>query len=524
MPATPPPEPRLPRERSGDDETIASPPESEPRAATGIAGLDQILDGGLPRHSTYLVKGRPGSGKTTLGMQFVLAGAAAGERTLFLSTLETEDDLRLAAASHGWNLDGVALRFQSLDARQEDLGDQSVFHPAEVELPRLIEDLLAVVDEVQPDRLVIDSLTELRLLALDPRWYRRQVLALKRFFAARRCTVLLIDEPPATDHSLESLVRGVVELTQNTPGFGPTRRYLQVDKLRGIPFATGSHDIRIGTGGLTVYPRLVAAEHRDSHTPRGMVSTGLDRLDIMTGGGIDVGTSALLVGPSGAGKSLLASQFALAATQRGHRAAMYVFDERLQTLHDRCEGVGLPLAAELEAGRLSVEQIDPVEMTPGEFSHGVSDACVRRSVDLVVIDSLNGYVRAMPDERLLAVHLHELLSYLNQRGVTVVMVLTRRGLVAPAARMPFDVSYIADSVFLLQLFEFRGAVRKALSVYKRRSGDHEATIREFTIDAAGLHVGPPLNEFENVLSGTPVFMGDRLTHGTTTDDTDSADG
>ncbi len=489
---------------AGGDDNGSSKMGGLERAATGIEGLDAILHGGVPRNQAYLMRGDSGSGKTTLAMQFCLAGAQQGERVLFLSTCESEAELRTMAQAHGWSLDGVTLHYHDVRECLGGHAGQSVFHPAEVELPQTIDAILAVIERVNPERLVIDSLSEIRLSASDPRWFRRQVLALKDTLAARQCTALFTTDARDPDQTVKSVVHGVIGLEQIASDYGPDRRRLRVAKLRGQVYASGYHDFRIRTGGIEVYPRLVAAEHRVPFAPE-TISSGLPELDTLAGGGLDRGTATLLLGPAGTGKSTVASQLVTAAAQRGERAAMYIFDERLQTLLERSKGLGLDLQGQIEAGRIEVQQVDPAELTPGEFSHAVHEAIAERGVRLVVIDSLAGYVHAMPNERLLALHLHELLSYLSQQGVTVVLVMAQHGLPGTPRHAPFDLSYIADSVFLFHVFEHAGELRKAISVYKRRSGGHEPTLRPLEFGPKGISIGEPLRQFSGILTGTAHF-------------------
>jgi circadian clock protein KaiC len=478
-------------------------------ADTGIDGLDAILGGGLQRHQAYLVQGNPGSGKTTLGLQFCMAGARQGERVLYLTTCETVEEVRLVARAHGWSLGGIEVHYH--DARQV-LGDekqQSVFHPAEVELPRTIEALLSVIDQINPERLVIDSLSEIRLLAGDPRWFRRQVLALKQALAGRRCTTLFCDDRQDPGQPLQSIVHGVIELEQVTPNYGPDRRRLCVAKLRGQSYSSGYHDFKIRTGGIEVFPRLVAAEHRARFEPE-TISSGQAELDALFGGGADRGTATLLLGPAGTGKSIVASQYAVAAAGRGERSAMYIFDEREQTLLERAKGLGLDLEGQVAAGLVEIQQIDPAELSPGEFSQTVHRAVVEQDVRLVILDSLSGYFHAMLDERSLTLLLHELLSYLSQRGVSVFLVMSQHGLPGAARYVEFDLSYIADSVLLFHAFEFSGEIRKAISVYKRRGGAHERKLRELRFGPEGIQIGDPLRQFQGLLTGTPTFVGQVL--------------
>jgi len=475
-------------------------------AATGIPGLDHVLGGGLPGQQMYLVRGASGTGKTTLSLQFLLEGARQGETVLYLGTSETEAEIRRIAASHEWSLDGVTLHHHQIRQAEEE---QTMLHPAEMELPQTIDAMLAVVAEVCPSRVVIDSLAEIRVLARDELWYRRQLMQLKQHFSDDHCTVLLVEIPTATSSTLDTIVSGVVELQQTVPAFGPDRRRLRVAKLRGEDFSTGYHDYRIRRGGLEVFPRLRAADYR-RETPSARLSTGLPALDTMLGGGLVEATSNLLLGPSGAGKSVLASQIAVAAAARGERCLLYVFDERVHTLFQRAAGIGLPLREHVDAGRLEVRQVDPTELTSGELSCAVMDAVQNRGVRMLLMDSLNGYASAMPEERLLGLYLHELTSYLGQQGVTSIFTMTQHGLLAERTDQPFDLSYIADTVVLLRLFEYAGQVHKAASVYKHRASGHETAIRELTIGPEGLRFGAPLRRFQGVLTGSPVFLGDSL--------------
>ncbi|MFO7975436.1 MAG: ATPase domain-containing protein, partial [Candidatus Hydrogenedentota bacterium] len=382
--------------------------------------------------------------------------------------------------------------------------------PAEVELPRTIESMLAVVEEVSPTRVVLDSMAELRAMAQNELWYRRQLMTLKNHFADRDCSVLII-EIPADHETLNSVASGVLEMQQVAPLYGPDRRKLRVSKVRGRDFTTGHHDYKIRTGGIDVFPRLVAAEHR-RRFKREVVATGLEELDTMLDGGLVRGTSTLLIGTSGTGKSLVATQLAVAAAERGERSAMYVFDERVQTLLQRAEGVGLPLEQHIDEGTIEVRQVDPAELTPGEFSDLLKTSVEKEGIRLVIIDSLNGYAYAMPEERSLCVHLHELSSYLNQQAVTSVYVMTQHGMLSEGSVSPFHVSYISDTVVLFRHFEFGGEIHKALAVYKSRASAHESFIRELKISSEGLVLGPPLTEFRGVLAGTPIFLGETL-HG-----------
>lgn len=479
------------------------------RARTGITGLDDVLDGGLQRNHTYLVEGLPGSGKTTLGLQFSMEGMRQSERVLYLATSESDEEIRQIARSHGWTLNGITIHHY--DAR-ESLGkelEQSVFHPAEVELPRTIETLRSVIDRVNPQRLVIDSLSEIRLLASDPLWFRRQVLALKEYLSSRNCTTLLCDLLQDPGQPVYTIVHGVLTMEHRAPEYGPDRRRLRVSKLRGQSYSSGYHDYKIHTGGIEVYPRLVASEHRRRFQPEAIPS-GLPALDSMFGGGADRGTATLLFGPSGTGKSSIACKYVAAAADRGEASAMYIFDERVQTLLSRMEGMGIDLEGYIDGGMVNIRQIDPAELTPGELSHSIRQDVAERGVRLVVIDSLAGYFQAMPNEQLLALHLHELLSYLSQQGVSILLVMTQHGFLSNQRYTPIDISYVSDSVLQFHLFEYAGELRRAISVYKRRSGNHERTIRELQFGPKGIMIGAPLTAFHGILTGIPRHNGGTL--------------
>ncbi len=484
-------------------------PESEPPArlvATGSAGLDDILGGGLTPHRLYLIEGDPGSGKTTLALRFLLAGAARGERALYVTLSETREELDGVARSHGWTLD--ALHVCELIPSEASLLPEAqtrMFHPSEVELSETTAAVLGEVERTKPTLVVFDSLSELRLLAQNPLRYRRQILALKQFFAGRSCTVLFLDDRTSEvgDLQLHSLAHGVVTLEQLAPEFGAERRRVRVVKMRGKPFRGGFHDFAIRRGGLDVFPRLVAADHHRPFRP-GLLSSGVPALDALLGGGLDRGTSALLMGPAGSGKSSVAIRYAVAAAARDERAAVFAFDESLTTLLARSAGMGMDLKGALECGRATVQQVDPGELSPGEFGHRVRQAVERDGAGLVVIDSLNGYLQAMPEERFLTIQLHELLTYLGQQGVVTILVVAQHGLIGTGMRAPVDASYLADTVILLRYFEAAGLLRRAISVIKKRSGRHEATLRELRFGAGGVWVGEPLAEFHGILTGTPT--------------------
>lgn len=475
--------------------------------STGVAGLDDILGGGLTPNRLYLVEGDPGTGKTTLGLEFLLSGVAQGESAVCVTLSETKDELDQVARSHGWSLDGVTVT--ELASTEEALGfeaQNTMFHSSEIELGETTQEVLREVERVKPSRVVFDSLSEMRLLAQNSLRYRRQILALKRYFVGRRCTVILLDDrsAPESDLQLQSLAHGVISLERRSPEFGVMRRRLQILKMRGKPFRAGFHDYTIVRGGLDVFPRLIAAEHRADFAPDPLAS-GSAALDALLGGGPDRGTSTLLMGPAGSGKSTIATQYAVAAARRGERAAFFLFDEGKHTLYRRAAALGLDLRGPEEAGRVAVRQVDPGAISAGEFVHAVREEVEGRDARLVVIDSLNGYLNAMPEARFLAVQLHELLMFLGRRGVATFLVV-QQGLVAAAAA-PVDASYLADTVVLLRFFEAHGRLRQAISVLKKRSGAHERTVRELEFGPRGLVIGEPLASFHGVLTGVPTLHG-----------------
>jgi circadian clock protein KaiC len=459
----------------------------------------------------FLVEGNPGTGKTTLALQFLLEGVRAGERGLYVTLSETTDELTGVAESHGWSLDGIDV-FELMpdeEALRPD-AQYTVFHPSEVELTSTTQSIFEMVERVKPMRVVFDSLSELRLLARDSLRYRRQILGFKHFFTHHKATVLLLDDLTGEDSDLQlrSLAHGVLLLEQVALDYGAERRKLRVVKMRGVSYRGGYHDYVIRTGGIQVFPRLIAAEH---HTPfeRGAVLSGVPEVDTLLGGGLNRGTSSLIMGPAGAGKTVLATQYACAAADRGDHVAFFLFDERLGTFIDRSARLGMRVDQHVDHGRMLIRQIDPAEVSPGEFAHLVVDATKEQGTQFVVIDSLNGYVTAMPDERLLDIRLHELMSYLAQRGVTTLLTLAQHGVFSSVSGSQAEVSYLADSLLMLRFFEAQGEVRKAISVLKKRSGGHELTIREFQITDHGVRVGSPLREFQGVLTGVPEFIGER---------------
>ena len=485
-----------------------SAPRELSRISTGSAGLDDILGGGFDANRMYLYEGQPGTGKTTIALQFLLRGVRDGERVLYISLSETKRELDVVAQRHGWTLDGIDI-FElvppetTLDPERE----LTVFHPAEMELSETTGLIFREVERVNPNRVVLDSLSELRLLAQNPLRYRRQVLALKHFFTNRNCTVVLLDDLSSSqdDLQLHSIAHGVVMLEQVAIDYGAERRRLRVIKMRGIRFRGGFHDFTIERGGLQIFPRLVAAEHHKTFvgdfTPRGDAE-----LDQLLGGGLERGTNALLIGAAGVGKSSVALTYAIAAAERGEHAVFFAFDEGRGTVEARARTLGLHLQEHVDSGLVRFQQIDPAELSPGEFAANVRKSVEADNARLVIIDSLNGYLAAMPDERFLILQMHELLSYLGQQGVLTILVLAQHGLVGPMDT-PLDISYLSDSVVMLRYFEVGGTVRRALSVVKKRSGRHEHTIREFRLSSAGITLGPPLREFSGIFSGNPHYTG-----------------
>jgi circadian clock protein KaiC len=474
-------------------------------ASTGILGLDNVLIGGFPRNHLFLVEGHPGTGKTTLALQFLLAGQREGEKGLYVTLSESKNEILEVGASHGWQLDGIPI-FE-MTPNDEELAPEeqyTVFHPSDVELNDTTKLVLQQVSDANPSRVVFDSLSELRLLARDALRYRRQILALKRYFAGRRCTVLLLDDLTAdpSDLQLESIAHGVITMQRLEREYGINRRRLEVRKMRGARFREGYHDFSIELGGIVVHPRLIAAEHRPDLKME-PVPSGLEELDTLLGGGIDTGTSTLLMGPAGSGKSTIAIRYALSAADRGDLACFFCFDESAATLTKRAKGLGMSLDKHTASGKLVLQQIDPAELAPGAFVARIRNLVENQNAKVIVVDSLNGLLNAMPDERFLVIQLHELLTFLGQKGVCTILTLAQQGVIGNNIASPLDLSYIADSVVLFRYFESDGRVKQAISVVKKRSGPHERTIRELSFDHRGVLVGPPLDNFEGVLTGVP---------------------
>lgn len=483
------------------------------RLRTGIGPLDDILGGGVIPDRLYLIDGNPGSGKTTFALQFLLEGVRQGEKCLYVSLSETREELAAGARSHGWSLEAIDI-VELIPDQQHELdgeGSLTMIQPSDVELQDTVRKIVEAIERLNPTRLVLDSLSEMRLLAQSSLRYRRQILALKQLFAGRRCTVLMLDDRTAEgpDLQLHSIAHGVIALYVATPVYGRARRQLQVLKLRGSDFSSGFHDFVIQQGGLVVFPRLVAAEHGAPFS-QSLIKSGVAALDALLGGGVERGTSTLLVGPPGSGKSTLALQYACAATERGDHAAAFVFDETKTALLARSRSIGLSLREGPGPGEISLRQIDPVEISPGEFA-----ALVRRCVEhdgarVVIIDSLNGYLNAMFQDNFLIAQLHELLSYLANQGVTTLMVVAQSGMFGASMNSPVDASYLADSIVMLRYFEHGGQVKKALSVMKKRTGGHEGSIRELWFDNRGVHLSEPLLGLRGVLTGVPVELGGGL--------------
>ena len=478
-----------------------------PRVSTGISELDNVLDGGLTKHRTYLLEGAPGSGKTTIALQFLLQGAALGERGLYITLSETATELREVAKSHGWQLSDIEL-FELVSGEGLDPdSEQSILEPSEVELGETIQGVIECIDRVRPARVVFDSLSEMRLLAQNSLRYRRQILALKQYFSTRECTVLMLDDRTgdSADVQLHSVVHGVITLEQAAEDYGSERRRLRVVKMRGVKYRGGFHDFVIDTGGVAVFPRLIAAEHHSTFTGN-MVSTGVAGLDRMLGGGLTPGTNTLLNGPSGVGKTSTAIRCGLTALERGEKAAYYLFDEGLATMLARSSAMGMDLQPHIDSGHLQVFQIDPAELSPGEFASWVRTAVEKDKVRFLVIDSLNAFLQAMPGEKYLLLQMHELLSYLNQQGVITMLVLGQHGIIGDI-RSDVDLSYLSDVILLFRYFEAKGNIFKALSVAKSRTSPHEGSIREFRLGPGGMTVGEPLVDFEGVLTGLPTYKG-----------------
>ncbi|RMO16852.1 KaiC [Pseudomonas cichorii] len=480
------------------------------KAVTGIEGLDDILSGGLSRNHVFLLEGEPGTGKTTVALHFLRAGAQAGEVCLYITLSETERELREGARSHGWELDKNIEIFELTppESLLDDEQHQSLLYSSDLELGEATRQIFDVVERVKPSRIVIDSLSEIRLLAQSSLRYRRQILAIKHYFARYDTTVLLLDDLTAErlDKTVHSVAHGVIRLQELTPNYGAERRRIKIVKYRGQKYRGGFHDFTIMPDGVHVFPRLVAAEHRSDYVHK-QLSSGIKELDELLGGGIDGGSSTLILGPAGTGKSLIALVFAAEAVARGERVGLFIFDEELGLLFERMRKIGIDLKTLQDTGNLLVEQVDAAELSPGEFSHRVRRCVDEKQIKTVVIDSINGYQAAMPEENSLVLHMHELLLYLNRQSASTFMTVAQHGLVGDM-QAPVDITYLADTVILLRYFEALGQIRRAISIIKKRTGTHESTIREYRIGRSGLRIGDPLAAFQGILRGAPDYFGE----------------
>ncbi len=479
-----------------------------PRCSSGCPGLDEVLNGGLPVGHLYLIEGEPGTGKTTLALQFVADGVKRGEKVLYVTLSESRNELAAVARTHQLGLnpsDVLEVRPSEEDLRPD--GQYTVFHPAEVELHDRVQAIMAEVDRRKPNRLVIDALSEVRMLAKDPLRYRRQVLSLKEY-APENCTVMLLDDRSSryVDLELHSIVHGVISMNRVSRDYGKTMRRMEVTKLRGCAFREGFHDYLIRSGGIVVFPRLVAANYASSQEELSLASSGIPELDTLAGGGLGRGTSTLLIGPAGCGKTTIALRWLTTAAERGEKSAAFIFEETVPTLMNRAAGLGMNLEPHIRAGTIKIEHLDPAEVSTGEFVESVRNSVENEGVRAVLIDSLNGFLQAMPGEQFLSLHLHELLTYLNNRGILTLMVLAQMGLVGSAMQTPIDVSYLADNILVLRYFEAMGEVRQAISMMKKRSGGHERSIRELRLKDGRIQVGAPLRDFHGVLSGSPTSL------------------
>lgn len=483
--------------------------DEETKASTGIAGLDDVLRGGLPKHRLYVVEGNPGTGKTTLALQFLLEGVRRGERVLYVTLSETSEELFEVAESHGWSLDGVDLfELGSMAERAQDDMDYTVYHPVDVELGETTKRIREEVERIQPTRVALDSVSELKILSQTVARYRREILGFKQFFVGKKCTVLVLDDRTAlgNEEPLQSIAHGVIRLERAPRDYGSTRRQLQIVKMRAVPFRDGMHDFVIRGGGIHVFPRVAVSENKTIPAPTSTILSGVTQLDNLLGTGLDRSSSALVMGPAGCGKTTLASQFLIAALKRGEPTLCFLFEESKDTFLERASGLGMDFEPYLESGLFDLVRIDPSEVSPGEFANQIADGVEKRGARMVVIDSLNGYMNAMPSERFLMIQMHELLAWLGKSGVVTILIMAQHGLMGHM-QTPVDVSFLADTVILLRYFEAMGEIRQALSVVKKRRSGHERTIREMRLGPGGVLVGEPLREFEGVLTGVPRYSG-----------------
>lgn len=481
---------------------------NENKLKTGIPGLDHIIIGGLPANRLYLMQGEPGTGKTTIAFQFLLEGIRNGETCLYISFSESKEELESVASSHGWDISKInMLELGSIEEQLKPESQNTVFYPSEVEMNQTINYLYSELERIKPDRIVFDSVSELRMLADTSLRYRRQMLGLKQFFSKMRTTVLLLDDLTTTpaDLQVQSIVHGVINLLKFHPEFGTERRRINIVKLRGINYTGGYHDYIIKKGGVDVFPRMISSNYKIS-TDVKKYSSGLKELDALVGGGLDSGTSTLFLGPAGTGKSTLAIQYVYAAAERGEKAAIFAFEESISTLLLRTASVGMNIKKHMDSGMISIVKIDPAQLSPGEFADEIRKSVLNKGCKVVAIDSLNGYLHAMPQEQFLILQLHELLGFLSSQGIATLMVLAQQGLMGNMMNTPIDLTYLADTVIITRYFELKGAVHKAVSVIKQRSGLHESTIRELALTKNGLVVGKPLTNFKGVLTGVPEFF------------------
>ena len=498
------------RAKKGQYSILANTTKQYPGAMTGVPGLDDIMCGGFAAGRVFLLEGSPGTGKTTTAIRFLLTGAEAGERGLYITLSETEAELRESASSHGHDIDDRFEIFELVPPESLLDGDQqqSLLYSSDLELGETTRAIFEAFERVKPSRIVIDSLSEIRLLAQSSLRYRRQILAMKHYFSRAGATVLMLDDltTEALDKTVHSVAHGVVRLEEYAPTYGPERRRLRVIKFRGRAFRGGFHDFVIEHGGVRAFPRLVSAEHKTQFA-RDTVPSGLTPLDTLLGGGIDRGSSTLILGPAGTGKSLLTLTFAAAAAARGEKSALFIFDEERSLLIQRARGVGIDLQELVDSGMLLIHQVDAAELSPGQFSHMVRTHVEEHAVRVVTIDSLNGYQAAMPEEQALILHMHELLQYLNRQGIMTFLTVAQHGLVGDNMQSPVDLTYLADTVIMLRYFEALGRVLRAISVIKKRMGTHENTIREYRIGKIGVTLGEPLQDFQGVLKGIPIYIG-----------------